>query len=130
MDLATVFGFLLAWGAVNARQRPASPKIKQVALKLDYSGGWLHHRQTWKTFKNVCGAYDGPDLRWLVTACKALDRVVRAGRYWVPHYYKPTHWLAYWDVFSRPATKPRYGRGLPETWWYDHDKAARIERAG
>jgi len=66
----------------------------------------------------------------LVAACKALDRVVRAGRYWVPHWHKASHWLAYWDVFARPATKPRYGRGIPETWWYDRDKAARIERAG
>ena len=24
----------------------------------------------------------------LVTACKALDRVIRTGRYWVPHWYK------------------------------------------
>ena len=31
----------------------------------------------------------------LVTACKALDRVVRAGRYWVPHWYKASHWIAY-----------------------------------
>jgi microcin C transport system substrate-binding protein len=66
----------------------------------------------------------------LTAACKALDRVVRAGRYWVPHYYKASHWLAFWDVFGRPATKPRYGRGIPETWWYDRDKAAKIERAG
>jgi microcin C transport system substrate-binding protein len=66
----------------------------------------------------------------LVAACKALDRVVRSGRYWIPHYYKASHWLAFWDVFGRPATKPRYGRGIPETWWYDRDKAAKIERAG
>ena len=66
----------------------------------------------------------------LVTACKALDRVVRAGRYWISHWYKANHWLAYWDVFDRPATKPRYGRGVPETWWYDRDKAAKLERAG
>jgi microcin C transport system substrate-binding protein len=66
----------------------------------------------------------------LVTACKALDRVIRAGRYWVPHWYKPTHWLAYWDVFGRPATKPRYARGIPETWWYDRAKAANIEQRG
>jgi len=66
----------------------------------------------------------------LVTACKTLDRVVRAGRYWIPHWYKASHWLAYWDVFGRPATKPRYGRGIPETWWYDRDKAAKLERAG
>ena len=64
---------LLAWGAVNARQRPSNPKIKQVELKLDYSGGWKHHRLTWKTFMNTCGAYDGPDLPWLVTACKASN---------------------------------------------------------
>ena len=62
----------------------------------------------------------------LTTACRALDRVIRTGRYWVPHWYKPSHWLAYWDVFSRPATKPRYARGVPETWWYDRDKAANI----
>ena len=24
----------------------------------------------------------------LVTACRALDRVIRAGRYWIPHWYK------------------------------------------
>src|SRR5512132_4678591 len=55
---------LLAWGAVNARQRPSSPKIKQVEFKLDYSGGWKHHRLVWKRFRNACGAYDGPDLPW------------------------------------------------------------------
>jgi microcin C transport system substrate-binding protein len=64
----------------------------------------------------------------LVTACKVLDRLIRAGRYWVPHWYKPSHWLAYWDVFGRPPTKPRYGRGVPETWWYDREKAAKIEQ--
>jgi microcin C transport system substrate-binding protein len=66
----------------------------------------------------------------LVIACKALDRVFRAGRYWIPQWYNPSHRLAYWDVFAHPATKPRYGRGAPETWWYDRDRAARIERAG
>jgi microcin C transport system substrate-binding protein len=64
----------------------------------------------------------------LTTSCRALDRVIRSGRYWVPHWYKPSHWLAYWDVFSRPATKPRYARGAPETWWYDRDKTAKLDR--
>jgi microcin C transport system substrate-binding protein len=64
----------------------------------------------------------------LTTACRALDRVIRSGRYWVPHWYKASHWLAYWDVFGRPATKPRYARGVPETWWYDGEKAATIDR--
>jgi microcin C transport system substrate-binding protein len=62
----------------------------------------------------------------LITACRALDRVIRAGRYWVPQWYKASHWIAYWDVFARPATKPRYARGIPETWWYDSGKASKI----
>ncbi len=66
----------------------------------------------------------------LVTACRALDRVIRAGRYWVPHWYKASHWIAYWDVFGRPPRKPRYARGIPETWWYDPEKAAKLERKG
>ncbi len=66
----------------------------------------------------------------LTTACRALDRVFRAGRYWIPQWYNPFYRLAYWDVFNRPATKPRYGRGAPETWWYDRDKAAKLDRAG
>jgi microcin C transport system substrate-binding protein len=75
--------------------------------------------------------------RALTTACRALDRVVRSGRYWVPQWYNDAHRLAYWDVFGRPAgypaTYPRYDRGdraITETWWYDPERAARIERAG
>ncbi len=67
----------------------------------------------------------------LVNACRALDRVLRAGRYWVPHWYKGSHWIAYWDKFSRPTQpKPRYARGIPETWWYDAQKAAKLEQRG
>jgi microcin C transport system substrate-binding protein len=66
----------------------------------------------------------------LVTACRALDRIIRAGRYWIPHWYKASHWIAYWDVFARPAAKPRYFRGIPETWWYDRDKATKLEKSG
>src|SRR6266568_2603688 len=73
----------------------------------------------------------GADTRAaMVSACRALDRVIRCGRYWIPHWYKPTHWYAYWDVFARPAANPRYARGVPETWWYDRGKAAKLERAG
>src|SRR5262249_52888644 len=43
----------------------------------------------------------------LTVACRALDRLIRAGRYWIPHWYKPSHWIAYWDVFNRPSQKPK-----------------------
>ena len=66
----------------------------------------------------------------LVAAARALDRVIRAGRYWIPHWYKPSHWIAYWDTFGRPSTQPRYARGAPENWWHDRDKAAKLEKSG
>ncbi|MGU3496431.1 extracellular solute-binding protein [Xanthobacteraceae bacterium A53D] len=53
----------------------------------------------------------------LVTACRALDRVLRAGRYWVPQWNKASHWFAYWDIFGRPPEKPKYDRGVLDTWW-------------
>jgi microcin C transport system substrate-binding protein len=77
--------------------------------------------------ERIIAAEDRPAL---VTACIVLDRVIRAGRYWIPHWYKASHWIAYWDVFGRPAAKPRYARGIPNTWWYDRDRATKIERAG
>ena len=66
----------------------------------------------------------------LVTACRALDRVLRAGRYWVPQWNKASHWIAYWDVFAHPDKKPGFARGAPETWWYDKDRAGKLERGG
>jgi len=66
----------------------------------------------------------------LVTACRVLDRVIRAGHYWIPQWYKATHWIAYWDVFGRPPAQPRYARGIPDTWWYDAAKAAKLEQKG
>jgi len=54
----------------------------------------------------------------LVFAARALDRIIRAGRYWVPQWYANTHRLAYWDVFGHPANLPKYlGAGAPDLWW-------------
>jgi microcin C transport system substrate-binding protein len=72
----------------------------------------------------------------LTNACRALDRVFRAGRYWVPQWYRTTHPLAYWDVFDHPKNLPRYQLsdysgdvGERTIWWYDAAKAAKLEQA-
>jgi microcin C transport system substrate-binding protein len=64
----------------------------------------------------------------LVTATRAADRVLRAGHYWVPQWYKGAHNLAFWDKFGWPEVKPKYERGALETWWYDADKAKALGR--
>ena len=62
----------------------------------------------------------------LLTATRAIDRVLRAGHYWVPHWFKASHHLAFWNKYSRPAIKPKYDRGVIDTWWYDAEKAAKL----
>lgn len=59
-------------------------------------------------------------------AARALDRVLRAGRYWIPMWYKDRALIAHWDVFGRPEKTPRYGNGAPNLWWWDADKARKI----
>jgi len=67
----------------------------------------------------------------LTFACRAFDRVFRAGRYWVPQWYRTTHPIAYWDQFGHPPKPPRYAQGVgaPENWWTDPAKLNRAEQA-
>ncbi|GJE28386.1 extracellular solute-binding protein [Methylobacterium organophilum] len=73
----------------------------------------------------IAGATSRADL---TIACRALDRVLRAGRYWIPMWYSANYRLAVWDVFGRPAKAPKYALGVPSLWWFDADKARRIGR--
>lgn len=67
---------VLAWGAVNARER--SPDAPQVEFRLDYTGGVRSTgRAARRWFSNRCAPYDGPPLPFLVAACRAPD-----GSYW------------------------------------------------
>ncbi len=78
--------------------------------------------------EKILGAGNRADL---TVACRAFDRVFRAGRYWVPQWYRTSHPIAYWDQFGHPEKLPRYAQGVgaPEIWWYDANKAARLEQA-
>ena len=78
--------------------------------------------------EKIIGADNRADL---TVACRAFDRVFRAGRYWVPQWYRTTHPIAYWDQFGHPAKPPRYAQGVgaPENWWSDPNKAAKAEQA-
>ncbi|QWG17896.1 extracellular solute-binding protein [Bradyrhizobium sediminis] len=78
--------------------------------------------------EKILGAENRADL---TVACRAFDRVFRAGRYWVPQWYRTSHPIAYWDQFGHPPKLPRYAQGVgaPELWWYEAAKAAKLEQA-
>ena len=69
---------------------------------------------------------DAPSRETQIIAARALDRVLRAGHYWVPQWYKASHHLAFWDIYARPPVKPLYERGILETWWVDPDKEKKL----
>ena len=77
----------------------------------------------------VAAATDRPSL---IAATRALDRVLLWGHYMIPQWYKRAHHLVYWNKFNRPALKPRYARGVIDTWWVDQEKddALRAYREG
>lgn len=66
----------------------------------------------------------------LRTVIHALDRVLIAGRYWIPHYYMGAFRVAYWDAFGRPERAPRFDPGIGSTWWWDEEKAKKIHFVG
>jgi len=78
--------------------------------------------------EKIIGADNRADL---TVACRAFDRVFRAGRYWVPQWYRTSHPIAYWDLFGHPEKPPRYAQGVgaPENWWFEANKAAKLEQA-
>jgi hypothetical protein len=65
---------VLVWGALNANT-PSDPAVSQLRFKIDYAGGWRKYHRTgyWKTFKNVCSPYTGPQLVYFVQGCTAPD---------------------------------------------------------
>ncbi|MGB0722904.1 MAG: extracellular solute-binding protein [Gammaproteobacteria bacterium] len=54
----------------------------------------------------------------LITACRALDRVLRAEHLLVPNWHTRVHRVAYWDKLKRPQRMPRYSLPL-DIWWVE-----------
>ncbi|BCH35848.1 ABC transporter substrate-binding protein [Mesorhizobium sp. L-8-10] len=66
------------------------------------------------------------DREGLVTAMRALDRILRARLDWIPSWYSPNHRAAYWDMFGFKEPKPDFGFPVESLWWFDEAKAKQI----
>ncbi|PCD78181.1 extracellular solute-binding protein [Pseudothioclava arenosa] len=66
----------------------------------------------------------------LVPRVHALDRALRALRFWVPQWYKASHTVAYYDMFEHPEVLPPYALGETDFWWYNAEKAEKLKQAG
>ena len=61
---------------------------------------------------------------------RALDRVLRAERFWIPQWYKDVHTVAYYDMYEYPDPLPPFARGELDFWWFNADKAQALYDAG
>ena len=68
------------------------------------------------------------DRESLVATSRALDRVLYWQFYFIPVRAVEGQRVVLWSKFGRPETLALDG-GFPETWWWDEERAARVERA-
>ncbi len=62
-----------------------------------------------------------PSRKELVTAVKALDRVLQWGYWLIPNFHSTYDRIAYWNKFGRPAITPTEGNQFL-SWWVDPKK--------
>ncbi len=65
----------------------------------------------------------------LITASRALDRVLLAHHFVVPMWHIPYDRTLRWNRFGKPDNMPDYSNGFPNIWWWDEAKAAETEAA-
>ena len=66
----------------------------------------------------------------VIPQVKALDRILRAKHIWIANFYLPADRVAYWDIFGRPAVKPKYAIGASSLWWLDREKFNALVQEG
>ena len=66
-----------------------------------------------------------PNRDALVTASRALDRVLLWNAYAVPQWHSANERLAYWNKFGAPNPLPKISTGFPDVWWFDAALAAK-----
>lgn len=57
----------------------------------------------------------------LITAGRALDRILLWEYVVIPHWHSGSYRVAYWDKFGMPETPPKYDIGF-HTWWMKKGK--------
>ncbi len=103
---------------------------------------WFHSSAKDGSSRNLMGL-DDPAVDALVDATvaantqddltagvNALDRVLRAKRFWVPQWFKNVHTVAYFDQYEHPENLPPFALGQLDFWWFNEDKHQSLVDAG
>ncbi len=118
--IATIYGQSLSPG--NEQMNYWHSSTAQVEGSRNYAG--ISHPAIDQMVESLINAGSRDEL---ITACRALDRVLSYGYYNVPHWHLGKFRIIYWDKFGQPETRPRYKLGFPDTWWWDESKATSLK---
>ena len=79
----------------------------------------------------IAHATGATTMEGMVAACRALDRVLLRGYYHVPLEAAGNMRIVYWDRFGQPPTAAvaSYEPPVPDSWWHDPEREARIRQA-
>ncbi len=48
----------------------------------------------------------------------------------IPVWYKPDHWVAYFNMYEHPDPLPPFELGQLDFWWYNAEKGEALKAAG
>jgi microcin C transport system substrate-binding protein len=122
---------IIASRATNGGYEPGG-ELKQAyaAATVDNSTrnrAGFSHPAVEKLLDQVEGAKTREELDAVV---KALDRVLRSQRFWIPQWYKNEYWTAYYDQYEHPTSLPPYALGELDFWWFNAEKAEKLKASG
>jgi microcin C transport system substrate-binding protein len=91
-----------------------------------------------KRIDEICDEYDKSfDVKKRTALLQELDGILTSQYHYVLDWYAPAVRLAYWNKFGMPTgtlsnTGEYYGSlgpGIPQLWWIDPDKNAKLSKA-
>lgn len=80
-----------------------------------------------KLIKDVIAAKTYDEM---AAAVRAVDRLLRWDYPMTLTYYKPTYWLAYYDMYEHPESLPPYALGYLDWWWFNETRYEALRAAG
>lgn len=97
----------------------------ESALQSDnYNYAGICHPAIDQTIQHMIHA---PNRDVLIDQTRVLDRLLRAGYYYVLTYGKPQKWYAYWDMYQHAARLPLLDVGW-KYWWVNSKRQAELQR--
>ena len=85
------------------------------------SRNWMGIKST-AVEKMIQRMLTSPDRADYISAVRALDRILMAGRYVIPIWYSPYSMIAHDSNLKYPVNIPAYGdwiNFLPDVWWFE-----------